>query len=136
MLCFRASRNGGVSKMASAAAIHEKLREQPEVFPGVSCAGPEVHWAKNMVETITAAYAESGELDRVKRSLAALEAACSDPQVVSRGAGDGEQYWNLQAGEAYLVDNYRWLHARSNFEDDPAAPRLFFRLWLQVENFH
>ena len=45
------------------------------------------------------------------------------------------QHWNLKAGEAYLVDNYRWLHARTDFEDDPTAPRLFFRLWLQVENF-
>jgi alpha-ketoglutarate-dependent taurine dioxygenase len=45
------------------------------------------------------------------------------------------QYWPLGAGEAYLVDNYRWLHARTDFEDDPKSPRLFFRLWLQVENF-
>jgi len=48
---------------------------------------------------------------------------------------DLRQYWPLQAGEAYLVDNYRWLHARTDFEDDPKAPRLLFRLWLQVEHF-
>ncbi|CAK0788645.1 unnamed protein product [Prorocentrum cordatum] len=33
------------------------------------------------------------------------------------------------------IDNYRWLHARTAFEDDPALPRLFFRLWLQVDDF-
>lgn len=42
------------------------------------------------------------------------------------------QYWELEAGEAYLVDNYRWLHARSAF-DDPR--RLFFRVWLQMDDF-
>lgn len=35
MFCFRASQKGGVSKMASAAAIHEQLREQLELLPGV-----------------------------------------------------------------------------------------------------
>jgi len=63
----------------------------------------------------------------VRAALEKLEEVCSDPSVV--------QHWDLQTGEAYLLDNYRWLHARTEFKDDPAAPRLLFRLWLQVDEF-
>jgi len=160
MLCFRPSAAGGVSKMASAVSIHELLKEQPEVLEAAqkgfkydaasveyhpdwrspaavgeerpmifhdSKGRPCVQYAKNMVETISAAYANAPILDHIMVALKGLEGACSDPRVV--------QYWPLQAGEAYLVDNYRWLHARTDFEDDPKAPRLLFRLWLQVEHF-
>ncbi|CAL1160892.1 unnamed protein product [Cladocopium goreaui] len=159
MFCYRPSAKGGISKMASAVAIHEQLRGQPEVLkaaqqgfkynaamveyhpdwrqPAMGTERPMVfqdrkgrpcvQYAKNMVETISAAYDDPAELEKVTLKLSGLEAVCSDPAVV--------QYWPLGAGEAYLVDNYRWLHARTDFEDDPKSPRLFFRLWLQVENF-
>ncbi|CAJ1336290.1 unnamed protein product [Effrenium voratum] len=80
--------------------------------------------SKNMVETISAAYADSSALEKVRAALTRLQEVCSDPSVV--------QHWDLEAGEAYLVDNYRWLHARTHFEDD-ASRRLFFRIWLQVK---
>lgn len=161
MFCFRPSAKGGISKMASAVAIHDQLRKgQPEVLKAAQQGfkynaamveyhpdwrqpamgrenrpmvfqdrqgRPCVQYAKNMVETISAAYDDPAELEKVRLKLSGLETVCSDPAVV--------QYWPLEAGEAYLVDNYRWLHARTDFEDDPKRPRLFFRLWLQVENF-
>eukprot|EP00931_Biecheleriopsis_adriatica_P089740 TRINITY_DN63827_c0_g1_i1.p1 TRINITY_DN63827_c0_g1~~TRINITY_DN63827_c0_g1_i1.p1 ORF type:complete len:350 (-),score=70.15 TRINITY_DN63827_c0_g1_i1:74-1123(-) len=162
MLCIRPAKQGGVSKMASAEAIFEQLREhhpdllatlqkgfkynaaaveyhpdwrqpatgdeeRPMVYTDAN-GRPCVQYAKNMVETITAMYAGSVQRkEEVKVALSKLEEVCSNHAVV--------QYWDLQAGEAYLVDNYRWMHARTQFEDDPSAPRLLFRVWLQVENF-
>ena len=38
--------------------------------------------AKNMVETITAAYDDPAELEKVTLKLSGLEAVCSDPAVV------------------------------------------------------
>jgi hypothetical protein len=38
--------------------------------------------AKNMVETISAAYDDPAELEKVTLKLSGLEAVCSDPAVV------------------------------------------------------
>eukprot|EP00930_Biecheleria_cincta_P071283 TRINITY_DN58799_c0_g1_i1.p1 TRINITY_DN58799_c0_g1~~TRINITY_DN58799_c0_g1_i1.p1 ORF type:complete len:318 (+),score=46.99 TRINITY_DN58799_c0_g1_i1:74-1027(+) len=147
MLCIRPAIKGGISKMASAAAIFEQLeqkhkellatletgfrydagaveyhpdwrqapqgdQERPMVYKDAA-GRPCVQYAKNMVETIAAEYAKTGQESEVKRALNKLEEVCSDAAVV--------QYWHVQAGEIYLIDNYRWMHARTEFEDDPAA---------------
>lgn len=58
--------------------------------------------AKNMVETISAAYAkEGGELDSVKALLKNLEDACSDPAVVHLGEG-----WRMYM--TYMTKHWGW----------------------------
>lgn len=42
--------------------------------------------AKNMVETISAAYANAPILDHIMVALKGLEGACSDPRVVQLGS--------------------------------------------------
>ncbi|CAE7208469.1 unnamed protein product [Symbiodinium natans] len=161
MICVRPAAEGGASKLASAAEIYARLQEKPALLKIVergfkydaqsveyhpdwrqpargdrerpmayqdANGRPCIQYAKNMVETIMAVYRGTPDEEEVRTALAELEEVCSDTAVV--------QHWDLTTGEAYLVDNYRWLHARTAFVDDTQAPRLFFRLWLQVPDFN
>jgi hypothetical protein len=38
----------------------------------------------------------------------------------------------MRPGEVLFVHNKRFLHARTAFEDDPAAPRLLLRSWIRL----
>ena len=40
----------------------------------------------------------------------------------------------FQTGDIQLLNNYTILHARTSYEDDPAAKRLLLRQWLNVPN--
>ena len=51
-------------------------------------------------------------------------------------AGSPQLYLDMQfePGDVQLISNHVTLHARTAYEDDPAAPRHLLRLWLSLRN--
>ncbi|HEX5321145.1 MAG TPA: TauD/TfdA family dioxygenase [Stellaceae bacterium] len=149
LLCVRAARSGGHSRVASFATIHnELLARRPEVLerlyrpfwfdrqrefhPGetpvfsgpVFEASPELR-ARFSAHQIRGGYAVRGE--PLDNEGAAALAAMLD--IFDDGSISAD--FDLEPGQIQFVHNRAIGHARTEFEDDPANPRHLVRLWLR-----
>jgi alpha-ketoglutarate-dependent taurine dioxygenase len=52
----------------------------------------------------------------------ALDAALNDPQL--------RHDFAMAPGDLLFIDNHKVAHDREAYQDDPSAPRLMVRLWL------
>jgi hypothetical protein len=151
LLCLRASRSGGASRIASSVTVHDELwRRRPELarrlyapmaldtrnegrgagwVPVVPC-----RWDGTRLRTFwhsdyfrsAARHADAPPLGDVERALLdAWEAIANEPDVRCD--------MQLAPGDVQLLSNHVVAHARTAYEDDPASPRHLLRLWLSFE---
>ena len=151
LACVRPAREGGASRLVSAAQAHETLRTRAPallarlygsfvrdvVTPGSDRAEEQV--AANrfpvfayegrlslryMRYWIEKGHARIGDpLDRgALDAFDALDAALADPAHVLA--------FQMAPGDLLFLDNTTVAHDRDAYLDDPAVPRLLLRLWL------
>jgi len=143
---------GGGSGLASAVAVHDHLAcHQPQalrrlhrcfhrdlVTPGGSrerqqrlanrfavfqqaADGPSLRYMRHWIETGHARLGKPlAEADR--QAFDQLDAALNDPRF--------RHPLRLEPGDLLFCDNHKTAHDRDAYRDDPAAPRLMLRLWL------
>jgi len=152
LLCLRTAREGGLSRLASAAALHDALLERApdcvgalfESFctdhRGEYAAGqtpwfdaPVLHWHADLLSVLyQRRYIESAqrfaEVPRLSpeqvRALDAFDAALDDPAL--------HLDMELAPGDVQLVNNHALVHDRTAFVDgpEPDKKRHLLRLWL------
>jgi hypothetical protein len=149
LMCLRAAVSGGESRVASSVAIHDELwrtasdaaqrlyqpvwldtRDEssapavevtPFVFDGHRVR---IFYHSDYFRSVArhdGVYTPSEELIA---ALDAFDALASSSQFCVA--------MQLEAGDLQLLSNHSVVHARSSYEDDPAAPRHLLRLWLSV----
>ena len=92
-------------------------------FPVFSDAsdGPTLRYMLYWIETGQQRIGEPlGPLD--SEAFDALDAALNDPQL--------RYDFALAPGDLLFIDNHKVAHDRDAYQDDPSAPRLMLRLWL------
>jgi hypothetical protein len=151
LLCIRQAPRGGLSKLVSAAQVHEQLRAgSPALlerlydsyvrdvvtpgaerdparvlanrFPIFSCEGRlRLRYMRYWIER---GHSRTG-LSLSAEDLAAfdaLDARLADPMNVLT--------FRMSAGEMLFIDNTTTAHDRDAYEDDLSAPRLLVRMWV------
>jgi alpha-ketoglutarate-dependent taurine dioxygenase len=157
LACVSQAPEGGGSGLASVVAVHDHLaRHQPQalrrlhrcfhrdlVTPGGSrerqqrlanrfavfqqaADGPSLRYMRHWIETGHALLGKPlAEADR--QAFDKLDAALNDPRF--------RHPLRLEPGDLLFCDNHKTAHDREAYRDDPAAPRLMLRLWLNGGSF-
>ncbi|HYC44327.1 MAG TPA: TauD/TfdA family dioxygenase [Burkholderiales bacterium] len=152
LLCVRKAKSGGLSRIASAAQIHnEVLRRRPDLIdvfyadwynsrqgderPGESRAYPKPIFGfrdGHFTGLFSPAYIRSAQhfpevprLTQRQEEALTLFGALTDELVLDM---------SFEPGDIQLLNNHLIYHARSNYEDwpEPDRKRLLLRLWLSV----
>jgi alpha-ketoglutarate-dependent taurine dioxygenase len=154
MVCVRPARNGGASRFLSAQAAVDRLSEaaRTELSKPIpfSCArewvsdwggkGPTGSAPLVATDAHGRRTLEFGAILRANvEGAGAAPAGSALASVLDELAHRSNQEGaftrlRLASGEAFVVDNRRWLHARDAFEDDgveAGAARLLLRVWLR-----
>lgn len=152
LACVRQAPEGGGSRLASAVAVHDHLathqpealrrlrrcffrdlvtpgggRERPQrlanrfpVFQQTS-DGPTLRYMRHWIET---GHARLGKplAAEDRHAFDQLDAVLNDPRF--------RHDLRLEPGDLLFCDNHKTAHDREAYRDDPAAPRLMVRLWL------
>jgi hypothetical protein len=155
LMCVRAARSGGVSRIVSAAAVHNRLLEtRPELLEALYG-----EWVFRRME-LDAQYGTGPLTKRVVifsrdtggltcnvsgsypyRAVAAGDAVMTQTQIdaleeMARIAASPELYLDMSIGEGDIqfLNNRTILHGRTDYEDtaEIAARRHMLRLWLQM----
>lgn len=154
LACLRKARSGGLTRLASAMSVFNvMLRESPEhlptLFNGLFYSRkdeqgpdePRVNPRRLPVFSeedgvLSCRYMRSWvEYARVHDGVAmtpAETAALNAFDAIAR-SGDLPLDMMLQPGDVQFANNFTVLHARTEYEDDPAHKRHMLRLWLEVE---
>jgi len=83
--------------------------------------GPTLRYLRHWIERGHQRIGQSLEpLDR--EAFDALDAVFNDPQLRFDFA--------MEPGDLLIIDNHKVAHDREAYQDDPSAPRLMVRLWL------
>lgn len=152
LLCLRTAKSGGLSCVANAVAIHNRMvREEPELAaalyedlpydargeqkaggrPYYTLPGFTEHAGRLFVRAIPGYIAASQRhpdaprlTEAQKAALKRLVALANDP--------DMNVYMDLRPGQMQFINNFHVLHGRTAYEDDPANgyKRHLKRLWL------
>lgn len=154
LLCVRQARAGGVSKLASSAAVHNAMLARR---PDLAAALYEDVWRSRLGEerggeNVAYPLPVFGQRDgrfTSHFSLTYIEAAQKMTQVKRLTDRQREAIDMLMAlaeelcfemrfapGDMQFVNNHVIYHARTAFEDDPSADqgRLLLRVWLSMPN--
>jgi len=155
LLCVRQGRSGGMSRLASAMAVHNVMTEEcPQHLaplyegfhhswmdarpPGeglvTSLKVPLFSWTGgefavcHLRSRVELACEESG-VPLTETQIAALDAF----EAIANRPGLLFEF-RLEPGTASFINNYVLLHSRTGFEDfdEPERKRLLLRLWLQA----
>jgi hypothetical protein len=155
LMCVRAARSGGISRIVSAAAVHNRLLEtRPDLLEALYG-----EWVFRRME-LDAQYGtgpltkrvvifsrESGQLTAnvsgsyPHRAVQAGDAVMTSVQLealdeMARIAASPELYLDMSIGEGDIqfLNNRTILHGRTDYEDSPevATRRHMLRLWLQM----
>jgi hypothetical protein len=155
LMCVRAARSGGISRIVSAAAVHNRLLEtQPELLEALYG-----EWVFRRME-LDAQYGTGAFTKRVVifsretgqltcnvsgsypyRAVKAGDAVMTSTQMqaldeMARIAASPEFYLDMSIGEGDIqfLNNRTILHGRTDYEDTPqiATRRHMLRLWLQM----
>jgi len=157
LLCLRnAQAGGGVSRLTSAISVHNALlaenpdvlaalyrgyvrhrrgEEQPGELPYTPYRIPVYSNVEGKVSVrYVRSYIEAGEA-AAGRPMGAAERAIIDTFEAVTKRPELMLEFTLQPGEAYFINNYTILHARTAFDDGDApedARRHLLRLWLDT----
>lgn len=152
LACVRQAPFGGGSRLASAVAVHDHLaahepevlrrlhrsfhrdlvtpgggRERPQRlanrFPIYQQAsdGPTLRYMRHWIETGHARLNKPLALEDLQ-AFDRLDATLNDPCF--------RHDLRLEPGDLLFCDNHKVAHDREAYQDDPGAPRLMVRLWL------
>ena len=156
LMCLREAVSGGVSRIASAVAVHDRIvAERPELArvlytampyhrmdldaqygTGLPSRGPVTTFAVRdgefscYLSTVYATRGAGGTLPaEVKEALDMIESLASSPEFYLD--------MNIRAGDIQFLNNRLLLHGRTNYQDAPdiAARRHMLRLWLRVPDW-
>lgn len=155
LLCLRAAKSGGASRIASVAGIHNHLlQHQPDllkvlygdyVFRRIEKDAE--FGSGELVKKVVIFSRESGDFtcniqpNYPRRAVAAGDAVMTKEQVealdeLQRLASSAEFYLDMNIGEGDIqfLNNRVLLHGRLDYEDHPelARRRHMMRLWLSV----
>ncbi|MEQ8709676.1 MAG: TauD/TfdA family dioxygenase [Rhodospirillales bacterium] len=156
LLCVRQARDGGLSRLTNALAVHDAMQQQAPDLLAELYRGFPYHWRGEqppgepeitgyrvpvfsehqgrvscvyLREHITWAAEEGHPLtDRQQAALALFdELADSTGHCL---------HFALEPGEALFFNNLTTLHARTAYDDwdEPERKRLLLRLWLRADN--
>jgi hypothetical protein len=158
LLCLRAAKSGGISRIASAAAVHNRLLEtRPDL--AATLYG---EWVFRRME-LDAEFGDGRLVKRVvifsrgsgefgcnisgsypRRAVEAGDAVMTSLQIealeeVARLSASPEFYLDMNIGEGDIqfLNNRIMLHGRTGYEDWPevARRRHLMRLWLRVPSW-
>jgi hypothetical protein len=153
LLCRHPAKSGGVSTIVSATAVHDEIERRE---PALAALLREPWWfdrrkgdaPENFFQRRICAYDDAGRLythygrahiesamrgpgvppltDQQVAALDAVDALTNDPAFVLN--------MQFQVGDIQFLNNYRVLHARTDYEDwpEPERKRDLLRLWLTV----
>jgi hypothetical protein len=158
LMCLRAARSGGASRIASAGAVHNRLlAERPELLAALY--GDWVfrrmeldaqHGTGRILKTVSIFAQTDGELScnisgsYPRRAVAAGDAVMTRIQeealdAVQRIASSPDMYLDMDIGEGDIqfLNNRLLLHGRTGYEDwpDVARRRHLMRLWLELPSW-
>jgi hypothetical protein len=154
LLCVRQARAGGVSKLASAVAVHNTiLARRPDLLEvllqpyyrsrlGEEAGGEALAYALPLfgvrdgrfTSHYSRAYIESAQMIAGVPKLTPVQIEALDLlDAVAEAQSFG---MSLAPGDIQLLNNHVIYHARTPFEDDAASgqSRLLYRLWLWMPN--
>ncbi|WP_338618746.1 TauD/TfdA family dioxygenase [Pigmentiphaga sp. CHJ604] len=155
LLCLRAARSGGVSKLVSVATLYnEVLRRRPDL---VGVLQEPFHFDTRgqhrgglRIQTVPILNFFEGRLsalykrrylklaqdlpgvprwtDAQAQAIDLVEEICNDPAV--------QLSFSMEPGDIQIGNNYSVLHARTKYQDhdDPARRRHLLRAWLTLPN--
>jgi hypothetical protein len=155
LMCVQAAKSGGLSRIVSAAAIHDRLLEtRPDLLATLYGEWVFRRMERDaalgngkLVKRVVIFSREAGEFtcnisgSYPRRAVAAGDAVMSTLQLealdeVQRLAGSPEFYLDMSIGEGDIqfLNNRLLLHGRTGYEDWPdiARRRHLFRMWLEV----
>jgi hypothetical protein len=155
LMCLRAAKSGGASRIVSAVALHERLaRERPDLlqvlYDGYVFRRREVdaeHGSGVLLRRISVFACNAQEIsvflsgDYPNRAVAAGDAVmtaaqCEALDEVQRIAASPDTYLDMSIGEGDIqfLNNRLLLHGRTDYEDHTAMAdrRHLLRLWLKV----
>lgn len=156
LMCLKAARVGGESKLVAAATIHnEMLKLRPDLVPelyrpihrdrrGEVPEGKDPWWIMpifqwdggNIFSHFSGMYIRSAErFDKVPRFT---EAQLETIGLIEEIADDPANHVAVDflEGDMQFVNNHTLLHGRADYQDwdDPAERRYLFRLWICPPN--
>lgn len=154
LLCVRTARAGGLSRIVSSTAIHNKLLEtRPDLLEvmchpfyfdrrGETPAGKKPYYSGPLFERkgdrlfgrYIRPYIESAQrfpevprmTDKQVEAMDLIDTLCNDPQMYLE--------MSLEPGDMQFVCNYTVMHSRTQYEDWPEMDRrrYLLRLWLDT----
>ena len=156
LACVRQAPQGGSSRLASAVAVHDHLEEHHPaallrlyrcyhrdlVTPGVlrqrqqrlanrfpiyqlAADGPILRYMRHWIETGHAHLGKALAPDNLQ-AFDTLDATLNDPRF--------RYDLRLAPGDLLFCDNHKTAHDRESYRDEPTAPRLMLRMWLNEPN--
>ncbi len=154
LLCVQQARAGGVSRLASSAAVHNAMLERrPDLVEllyrdyvrsrfGEEASGPEELYALPIFGAVggkftshySLTYIEIAQMVPGVRPLTAAEREALE--MLMALADELAFEMTLEPGDMQLLNNHVIYHGRTPFEDDAASgrARLLYRLWLAMPN--
>ena len=152
LLCIRPAPRGGNSRIVSAAETHEQLRAaspallqrlygayvRDVVTPGADRSPegvaqnrfPVFAWRGRLVFRYMRYWIERGH-DRTGIPLGPEDIAAFDMLDRELSTERNVLTFRMGPGEMLFINNTTVAHDRDAYEDDPAAPRLLVRLWVE-----
>lgn len=157
LLCLSAAASGGVSVLASAAAVVGSMRQQaPDLLAALEtplafdlfderagdstqgfCLSPVV--ATQDGRTLVQYGRRYLELAQRHESAPALSPTARQAMDLLEATANDHRFrydMELRSGDLQIIDNYRVLHGRSEFVDDRATGRVrhLLRLWMRTHH--
>jgi hypothetical protein len=152
LLCVRQAREGGVSRLVSAAALHETLRnERPDLLEVLYQPFPQDRRGEEgpgeqpwMLLPIFACVNDQLITRYIRRFISSVR-RFADAPVVTPAQVEALDFldtlierpgmildMDFQPGDIQFINNYTLLHSRTAFADweEPSQRRLLIRLWL------
>jgi len=153
LACIRQAPHGGGSHLVSAVAVHDHLaRHHPDQLAGlyrpfhrdVVTPGSEADALSLIHSNAFAVYAMAPDgptlrymrywiekaHQRIGRPLDPLDLAAFDRLDATLNDPQFRHDFALGPGDLLFIDNHKLAHDREAYRDDPLAPRLMVRLWL------
>jgi TfdA family taurine catabolism dioxygenase TauD len=152
LLCRRAGAVGGLSRLASAASVHNRLLSRapalvadlyhpfhfhmaggnvPDLPPTFISPIFSLHQGRFSCRYVRHTLLQTPEVTGVPLSSRSLEAFDALEEVAEQGCLEME----LRPGDLQIVSNHTVLHSRTAYVDDPAAPRHLLRSWLTCAEY-
>jgi hypothetical protein len=154
LICIRAAKQGGISKVASSVAMYNSLLQQHPVYAealtdslywtkhGEYGAGELPYYRSPVFNFFDGQICTSFGPKHIEKGHALPETPDMTPlqadalRVAEEIAHEQRAEMVLEPGDMQFVNNYVTLHTRSDYVDfdDPAKKRLLWRLWLMNDD--